>query len=139
MSPPLRRKPPRSGRTPPKGTKRVELHLHTRYSTLDALTDPTAAVKTAARWGHRAIAVTDHGVAQAFPEFWHAGAKCGIKVIYGVEGYYINDVDDFSPSTGRAISHSIPILSALISKRPAWTATFTASPRSARCAWKMAS
>ena len=76
------------------GDKRVELHLHTRYSTLDALTDPTAAVKTAARWGHRAIAVTDHGVAQAFPEFWHAGAKCGIKVIYGVEGYYINDVDD---------------------------------------------
>ena len=38
--------------------------------------------------------MTDHGVAQAFPEFWHAGAKCGIKVIYGVEGYYINAVDD---------------------------------------------
>ncbi len=76
------------------GEKRVELHLHTRYSTLDALTDPTAAVKTAARWGHKAIAVTDHGVAQAFPEFWHAGAKCGIKVIYGIEGYYVNDVDD---------------------------------------------
>ncbi len=76
------------------GDKRVELHLHTRYSTLDALTDPTAAVSTAARWGHKAIAVTDHGVAQAFPEVWHAGKKCGIKVIYGVEGYYINDVDD---------------------------------------------
>ena len=76
------------------GDKRVELHLHTRYSTLDALTDPSAAVKTAARWGHRAVAVTDHGVAQAFPEIWQAGKKNGIKVIYGVEGYYVNDVDD---------------------------------------------
>ena len=84
------------------GDKRVELHLHTRYSTLDALTDPTAAVKTAARWGHRAIAVTDHGVAQAFPEFWHAGARCGIKVIYGVEGYYINDVDDLPAVHGES-------------------------------------
>ena len=76
------------------GEKRVELHLHTRFSALDALTDPAAAVKTAARWGHRAIAVTDHGVAQAFPDVWHAGKKNGIKVIYGVEGYFVNDMDD---------------------------------------------
>ena len=74
--------------------KRVELHLHTRYSTLDALTDPSAAVARAAEWGHPAIAITDHGVAQAFPEIWQAGKKKGIKIIYGVEGYYINDVDD---------------------------------------------
>ncbi len=74
--------------------KRVELHLHTRYSTLDALTEPKAAVKQAADWGHPAIAITDHGVAQAFPEMWQSGKKCGIKIIYGTEGYYINDVDD---------------------------------------------
>lgn len=74
--------------------KRVELHLHTRFSTLDALTDPTAAVKQAAAWGHPAIAITDHGVAQSFPEIWKAGKKNGIKIVYGLEGYYINDVDD---------------------------------------------
>ncbi|MBR6654468.1 MAG: PolC-type DNA polymerase III, partial [Oscillospiraceae bacterium] len=77
-----------------KGAKRVELHFHSRYSSLDALTDISAAVKTAAKWGHKAIALTDHGVAQGFPELCSAGKKNGIKVIYGVEGYYINDVDD---------------------------------------------
>ncbi len=76
------------------GDKRVELHLHTRYSSLDALTDPAAAVATAARWGHPAIAITDHGVAQGFPEAWKAAGKHDIKLIYGLEGYYINDVDD---------------------------------------------
>ncbi len=76
------------------GEKRVELHLHSRYSSLDALTDISAAVKTAAKWGHKAIALTDHGVAQGFPELCSAGKKYGIKVIYGVEGYYINDIDD---------------------------------------------
>ena len=74
--------------------KRVELHLHTKYSTLDALTSPKAAVALAKKWGHPAIAITDHGVAQAFPEMWQAGKKNEIKIIYGVEGYFINDVDD---------------------------------------------
>ncbi len=73
--------------------KRVELHLHTRYSALDALTDPKKAVERAAYWGMPAIAVTDHGVAQAFPEMWQAGKKNGVKIIYGLEAYYQNDMD----------------------------------------------
>ncbi len=88
----LEEKPVRKDLAP--GMKRVELHLHSRYSQLDALTDVEAAVKTAAKWGHKAIALTDHGVAQGFPELCNAGKKHGIKVIYGVEGYYVNDVDD---------------------------------------------
>lgn len=74
-------------------TKRVELHVHTRFSALDALTDPAAIVKRAAYWGHPAIAVTDHGVLQAFPDMWKAGKKHGVKIIYGCEGYLVNDVD----------------------------------------------
>ncbi len=74
------------------GEKRVELHLHTKLSAMDALTDTAAAVRRAEEWGHSAIAITDHGVAQAFPDAWHAASK--LKVIYGVEAYYINNVDD---------------------------------------------
>ena len=73
--------------------KRVELHLHTRFSALDALSDPGDLIAQAAKWGHPAIAVTDHGVAQAFPDAWKAAKKNGIKIIYGVEGYLVNDVD----------------------------------------------
>jgi DNA polymerase-3 subunit alpha (Gram-positive type) len=76
------------------GVKRVELHMHSRYSQLDALTDIDELVSTAARWGHKAVALTDHGVVQGFPELCNAGKKFGIKVLYGVEGYYINDYDD---------------------------------------------
>ncbi|MCC8122875.1 MAG: PolC-type DNA polymerase III [Oscillospiraceae bacterium] len=72
--------------------KRVELHLHTRMSAMDALTDTRAVVQRAEQWGHRAVAITDHGVAQSFPDAWHAAKD--IKVIYGVEAYYVNDVDD---------------------------------------------
>lgn len=73
--------------------KRVELHMHTRSSALDALSDPEKIVQRAAYWGHPAIAVTDHGVAQAYPDMWKAGKKYGVKVIYGIEAYYVNDID----------------------------------------------
>ena len=81
--------------------KRVELHLHTTMSSMDALTDTASAVKRAAGWGHRAIAVTDHGGAQSFPDAMKAASKAkvagtdqNIKILYGCEGYYVNDVDD---------------------------------------------
>ena len=82
--------------------KRVELHLHTRFSALDALTDPAAAVKRAAAWGMPALAVTDHGVAQAFPDMWKAGKKHGVKIIYGLEAYYYNDMDGNSAVMGKS-------------------------------------
>ena len=73
--------------------KRVELHLHTKMSNMDALTDTKEVIDEAIRWGHPAIAITDHGVAQSFPDAWHAaGGK--IKILYGMEGYFINNVDD---------------------------------------------
>ena len=79
--------------------KRVELHLHTTMSSMDALTSvgpklgpDRNVVKRAETWGHPAIAITDHGVAQSFPDAWHSAKK--IKLLYGVEAYFVNDVDD---------------------------------------------
>ncbi len=86
------------------GGKRVELHLHTTMSNMDALTPTDAAIKQAAAWGHRAIAITDHGCCQSFTDALHcvegkkppkvAGTDETIKILYGCEGYYVNDVDD---------------------------------------------
>lgn len=73
--------------------KRVELSLHTEYSEMDSTASIRSAIKQVAEWGHTAIAVTDHGTAQAFPEAYYYGQKYGVKVIFGLDAYYINDVD----------------------------------------------
>ena len=74
--------------------KRVELHLHTQMSSMDAITDVGKVVAQAASWGHPAIAITDHGTVQAFPKARDAGKKGKIKILYGVEGYFVNNLDD---------------------------------------------
>ena len=79
--------------------KRVELHMHTNMSAMDGMTPAKKLVERAIKWGHRAVAITDHGVVQAFPEA--AAAKgSDIKIIYGMEGYFVDDsVKAFSGSS----------------------------------------
>lgn len=97
--------------------KRVELHLHTQMSAMDAVTSATDLVKQAIKWGHKAVAITDHGVVQSFPEANHVIVDnyadlvkkegkittqdildaAPIKVIYGVEGYLVRDVEPIVP------------------------------------------
>ncbi|MGE5561338.1 MAG: PolC-type DNA polymerase III [Chloroflexota bacterium] len=71
--------------------KRVELHLHTTLSAMDGLTKIEDAIKRAAQWGHPAIAITDHGVVQAFPTAYGVGQSEKVKIILGMEGYLVDD------------------------------------------------
>lgn len=70
--------------------KRVELHAHSKSSAMDSVMVAKEYVQRAIKWGHKAVALTDHGVVQAFPEVFHAKTD-DIKIIYGCEGYLIND------------------------------------------------
>lgn len=84
------------GRSDNAATKRVELHCHTKMSARDAVCDAAQVIRTAANFGHEAVAITDHGVVQSFPDARKAALKAAaegkpIKIIYGMEGYLVDD------------------------------------------------
>lgn len=87
-------KPPERKDTAPEDEKRVELHLHTPMSQMDAVSSVNSLVSQAKKWGHKAVAITDHAVVQSFPEAFSNGKKNDIKILYGVE---VNLVDDGVP------------------------------------------
>ena len=75
----------------PEGERRVEFHAHTNMSTMDALPEVEEIVATAAKWGHKAVAITDHGNVQSFPHGYKAAKKAGIQLIYGMEANIVED------------------------------------------------
>lgn len=77
--------------TAPAGEKRVELHLHTNMSQMDATNSISDYVQQAAKWGQKAVAITDHAAVQGFPEAHTAGEKNGVKILYGVEANLVDD------------------------------------------------
>ena len=83
--------------------KRVELHLHTTMSAQDALCSAKRYVSRAKAWGHKAIGITDHGVVQAFPEAFGAGKDTGVKILYGIEAYMVDDFGNVYDGKGSLI------------------------------------
>ena len=88
--------------------KRVELHCHTKMSDMDGVSDVKDIVKRAMKWGHKAIAITDHGDVQAFPDANHAvPPDSDFKIIYGVEAYLVDDLKDIIvDSKGQSLNDS---------------------------------
>ena len=84
--------------------KRVELHCHTKMSDMDGVSEVNDIVKRAHDWGHKAIAITDHGVVQAFPDANHfiqsLDKEDPFKIIYGVEAYLVDDLTEIAPGAG---------------------------------------
>ena len=112
--------------------KRVELHLHTKMSALDAVTDVAEAIRRAVQWGHPAIAITDHGVVHSFPDAASAvdAANGKIKVIYGIEGYFLNDIDSSTAVFGYDMAADAPLTGQCSSGAPGSAAGGGAVPGS---------
>ncbi|MCX7698773.1 MAG: PolC-type DNA polymerase III [Candidatus Goldbacteria bacterium] len=75
--------------------KRIEFHAHTNMSAMDSVININNYIKTAKKWGHKAIAITDHGVVHAFPEAYKIAKKHGIKIIFGMEGYLVQNKESY--------------------------------------------
>lgn len=88
----------------------MELHLHTNFSTMDGMSPVEDLMGRAAKWGHPAIAVTDHGVLQAFPAAFGTAKKKGIKLIPGCEGYLIDDCVIVKDADDRLLEQPIVVL-----------------------------
>ncbi len=91
--------------------KRVELHCHTKMSDMDGVSECKDIVKRAMKWGHKAIAITDHGDVQAFPDANHAlSPDDDFKVIYGVEAYLVDDLKDIiTDSKGQSLDETFVV------------------------------
>ena len=90
--------------------KRVELHCHTTMSDMDGVTDVKKLLKTAMGWGHQAMAITDHGVVQAFPDANHCVEGKDFKVIYGMEGYLVDDIKNIvTDSRGQSLESTFVV------------------------------
>lgn len=90
--------------------KRIELHMHSTMSAMDATADPAVLIAQAAKWGHPAVALTDHGVAQAFPAAFAAAKKNKIKFIPGVEGYLVDMVPIMDEAPDAPLSSPIVVV-----------------------------